>query len=66
MNGKVLEKTIQRDPAGRIARILEREVDPARPAADWIIVDMYAKAIQGASAEDAVKWAEDELKKIYT
>ena len=32
----------------------------------YIIVDMYAKAIQGASAEDAVKWAEDELKKIYT
>src|ERR1700716_355669 len=32
----------------------------------YIIVDMYAKAIQGASAEDAVKWAEGELKKIYT
>jgi multiple sugar transport system substrate-binding protein len=32
----------------------------------YIIVDMYAKAIQGASAEDSVKWAEDELKKIYT
>jgi multiple sugar transport system substrate-binding protein len=32
----------------------------------YIIVDMYAKAIQGASAEDAVKWAESELKKIYT
>jgi len=26
---------------------------------------MYAKAIQGASAEDAVTWAEGELKKIY-
>jgi multiple sugar transport system substrate-binding protein len=32
----------------------------------YVIVDMYAKAIQGMSAEDAVKWAEDELKKIYT
>jgi len=26
---------------------------------------MYAKAVQGLSAEDAVKWAEGELKKIY-
>jgi len=24
----------------------------------YVIVDMYAKAIQGASAEDSVKWAE--------
>jgi len=32
----------------------------------YVIVDMYAKAIQGASAEDAVKWSEGELKKIYT
>ena len=31
----------------------------------YIITDMYAKAVQGASAEDAVKWAEGELKKIY-
>ena len=31
----------------------------------YIIVDMYAKAVQGAKAEDAVKWAETELKKIY-
>jgi hypothetical protein len=27
--------------------------------------DMYAKAVQGMKAEDAVKWAEVELKKIY-
>jgi multiple sugar transport system substrate-binding protein len=26
---------------------------------------MYAKAIQGMRAEDAVKWATAELKKIY-
>jgi len=31
----------------------------------YIIVDMYAKAVQGTRAEDAVKWAETELKKIY-
>ena len=31
----------------------------------YIIVDMYAKAVQGTKAEDAVKWAEGELKKIY-
>ena len=26
---------------------------------------MYAKAVQGMAAEDAVKWATGELKKIY-
>jgi multiple sugar transport system substrate-binding protein len=31
----------------------------------YIVVDMYAKAVQGTSAEDAAKWAEGELKKIY-
>jgi multiple sugar transport system substrate-binding protein len=31
----------------------------------YIVVDMYAKAIQGMPAEDAVKWAEGELKTIY-
>jgi multiple sugar transport system substrate-binding protein len=31
----------------------------------YIIVDMYAKAVQGTKAEDAVSWAEGELKKIY-
>jgi multiple sugar transport system substrate-binding protein len=31
----------------------------------YIIVDMYARAVQGAKAEDAVRWAEGELKKIY-
>jgi multiple sugar transport system substrate-binding protein len=28
-------------------------------------VDMFAKAVQGMKAEDAVKWGETELKKIY-
>jgi len=31
----------------------------------YVIVDMYAKAVQGMKAEDAVKWADGELKKIY-
>ena len=31
----------------------------------YIVMDMYAKGVQGMKAEDAVKWAEGELKKIY-
>jgi multiple sugar transport system substrate-binding protein len=31
----------------------------------YIITDMYAKAVQGVRAEDAVSWAAGELKKIY-
>ena len=31
----------------------------------YVITDMFAKAVQGMRAEDAVKWAEGELKKIY-
>jgi multiple sugar transport system substrate-binding protein len=31
----------------------------------YIITDMYAKAVAGTRAEDAVKWAEGELTKIY-
>jgi multiple sugar transport system substrate-binding protein len=31
----------------------------------YLIVDMYAKAIQGMPAEDAVKWADGELRKVY-
>jgi multiple sugar transport system substrate-binding protein len=31
----------------------------------YILTDMYAKAAQGMKAEDAVKWAAGELKKIY-
>jgi multiple sugar transport system substrate-binding protein len=33
--------------------------------AKFVIVDMFAKAIQGAPAEEALKWATEELKKIY-
>ena len=32
----------------------------------YIIIDMYAKAVQGMPAEDAVKWATSEVKKIHT
>jgi multiple sugar transport system substrate-binding protein len=32
----------------------------------YIIVDMYAKAIQGMAPEESVKWSHDELVKIYT
>jgi multiple sugar transport system substrate-binding protein len=31
----------------------------------YIITDMYAKAVQGMAAADAVRWAEGELRKIY-
>jgi multiple sugar transport system substrate-binding protein len=32
----------------------------------YVITDMYAKAVQGMSAEEAVKWAEGEIKKVYS
>ena len=31
----------------------------------YIITDMHAKAVQGLAPEDAVRWAEGELRKIY-
>ncbi|HYB70299.1 MAG TPA: extracellular solute-binding protein [Candidatus Bathyarchaeia archaeon] len=31
----------------------------------YIITDIFAKAVQGMSPEDAVKWGEAELKKVY-
>jgi ABC-type sugar transport system, periplasmic component len=37
----------------------------AEVSAKYIITDMYAKAIQGMPAEDAVKWAHDEAVKVY-
>jgi multiple sugar transport system substrate-binding protein len=42
---------------------------PNRKAAQvvtkYLITDMYAKAIQGMSAEAAVEWAHDEIAKVY-
>ena len=43
-------------PAGRAA---------AETISKFIIVDMYAKAVQGMAPEEAVKWAHSELLKIY-
>jgi multiple sugar transport system substrate-binding protein len=43
-------------PSGRAA---------AETISKFIIVDMYAKAVQGMPAEEAVKWAHSELVKIY-
>ena len=30
----------------------------------YIIIDMYAKAVQGMPAEDAVKWAEESWRRF--
>ena len=37
----------------------------AEALSKYIVTDMYAKAVQGMPAEEAVKWAETELKKVY-
>ncbi len=53
----------------RVGRLEGYAGPPARNAAEvktkYIMVDMYAKAIQGMAPEEAVKWAHDELVKIY-
>ena len=55
--------------AARTGRFAGYEGPSTRKAAEvvtkYIIVDMYAKAVQGMPAEDAVNWAEGELKKVY-
>jgi multiple sugar transport system substrate-binding protein len=42
---------------------------PSQKAAEiqtkYIIVDMYAKAVQGTKPEDAVAWAAGECQKVY-
>lgn len=35
------------------------------PANKGVITEMFAKAVQGMRPEEAVKWAEGELKKVY-
>jgi multiple sugar transport system substrate-binding protein len=53
--------------AGRLVGYAGRPNQKAAEAVTkYIIVDMYAKAIQGMKPEDAVKWAHDELVKTYT
>src|SRR6266566_5126481 len=37
----------------------------AEAISKYVLVDIYAKAVQGVPAEDAVKWAHGELVKIY-
>jgi len=53
----------------KLGRLVGYAGPPGRAAAEvvtkYIIVDMYAKAIQGMAAEEAVKWAHDELVKVY-
>ena len=55
--------------AGRLGRTPGYAGLATRQAAEvlskYIITDMYAKAVQGMPAEEAVKWAEGELKKVY-
>jgi hypothetical protein len=38
---------------------------PADAITKYVIIDMYSKAVQGMPAEDAVKWAHEELGKVY-
>ena len=56
--------------AHRFFRLIGYSGRPSAKAAQvvssHIMVDMYAKAIQGMPPEDAVGWATDELRKIYT
>jgi hypothetical protein len=33
--------------------------------AKYIIVDLFAKAVKGESAQSVVAWAEQELKNVY-
>jgi multiple sugar transport system substrate-binding protein len=55
--------------AARAFRVFGYAGPPSARASEayskYVIVDMYAKAIQGMPPEEAVKWAEGELKKIY-
>jgi hypothetical protein len=53
-------------PFGRLAGYAG---PPNRKAAEvltkYIITDIYAKAIRGMPAEEAAKWAHDEVVKVY-
>ena len=55
--------------AGKLGLAVGHSGPANRKAAEvlskYIITDMYAKAVQGGTPEDAVKWAESELKKVY-
>jgi len=55
--------------AARGARMFGHAGPPTAKAGEvyskYIILDMYAKAVQGVHPADVAKWAEGELKKIY-
>jgi multiple sugar transport system substrate-binding protein len=55
--------------AARQTRMMGHEGPPTAHATQayskYLVVDMYARAALGARAEDAVAWAERELKKVY-
>jgi len=54
---------------GRFARMFGHSGAPTIKATEaftkYIVIDMYAKAVQGMAAEDAVRSAEADLKRIY-
>jgi multiple sugar transport system substrate-binding protein len=56
--------------AGRVGLTPGYAGPPNRKAAEvltkYIITDMYAKAVQGMSAQEAVKWASEEVSKVYS
>jgi multiple sugar transport system substrate-binding protein len=37
----------------------------AEGVSKYLITDMYAKAVQGMPAEEAVKWADGEFRRIH-
>lgn len=55
--------------AARLGQAPGRAEPPNARAAEalskYVLSDMYAKAVRGMPAEEAVKWADDRLKKIY-
>jgi multiple sugar transport system substrate-binding protein len=55
--------------AARSFRLFGWEGPPTARATEvyskYLVINMYAKAIQGMPAEEAAKWAEAELKKVY-
>jgi multiple sugar transport system substrate-binding protein len=56
--------------AGRNYRLFGYAGPPSAKATEayskYIVTDLYAKAVQGMAPEDAVRWAEGELRKIYS
>jgi multiple sugar transport system substrate-binding protein len=55
--------------AARASRMIGWAGPPSAKATEvyskYILTDMYAKAVQGTPPEQAVRWAEGELRKIY-